>query len=376
MKSGKLRDKNWYPYTIAACAAVLFHVVLTHLPEVGGALRTFVGFFAALLLGCVLAYLMNPLAVLYQRGVFRGVRREKLRWMLSAFLAVLSVLFAIALLLGTLVPQLMDSIGTLLGNMDGYLDSLPALTERLGVAEALDLEQFVNSTDDLISAAVSFLTDNLKGILSASAAVGKNVLNWVIAFILSVYLLASKASLKAGACRLLRALTPQTRYDGIITFFSRCDRILIRYIVYSLLDAIIIGVANAVFMLIFRMQYVGLVSVAVAVTNLIPTFGPVIGGAIGGFVLLLVNPIHALMFLGFTVVLQFLDGYVIKPKLFGDSLGVSGLLILISVVVCGNMFGIVGILLSIPLAAILDFICRDYLLPALEKRRAMLDKDV
>ena len=92
--------------------------------------------------------------------------------------------------------------------------------------------------------------------------------------------------------------------------------------------------------------------------------------------LLLVNPMHALAFLIFTVVLQFLDGYVIKPKLFGDSLGVSGLLILVSVVVCGNMFGIVGILLSIPLAAILDFIYRDYLLPALEVRRARSDKEV
>ena len=376
MRSRKLRDQNWYPYTVAACAAVLLYVVLTHLSEIGGAVRTFGGFFASLLLGCVLAYLMNPLAMLYQRSVFKSVRRDKLRWPLSVGLALLTVLLVLTLLLGTLIPQLVDSIGTLLGNMDGYLASLQSLAQQWGIAEKLNLDQLLSSTDSMISKVMDYLSDNLKNILSASAAVGKNVMNWVIALILSVYLLASKDSLKAGVSRLLRALMPRRRYDGVVTFFSRCDKILIRYIVYSLLDAAIVGVANAAFMMIFGMQYIGLVSMVVAVTNLIPTFGPVIGAVVGGFVLLLVNPMHALAFLIFTVVLQFLDGYVIKPKLFGDSLGVSGLLILVSVVVCGNMFGIVGILLSIPLAAILDFIYRDYLLPALEVRRARSDKEV
>ena len=376
MRSGKMRDQNWYPYTVAACAAVLLYVVLTHLSEIGGAVRTFGGFFASLLLGCVLAYLMNPLAMLYQRSVFKSVRRDKLRWPLSVGLALLTVLLVLTLLLGTLIPQLVDSIGTLLGNMDGYLASLQSLAQQWGIAEKLNLDQLLSSTDSMISKVMDYLSDNLKNILSASAAVGKNVMNWVIALILSVYLLASKDSLKAGVSRLLRALMPRKRYDGVVTFFSRCDKILIRYIVYSLLDAAIVGVANAAFMMIFGMQYIGLVSMVVAVTNLIPTFGPVIGAVVGGFVLLLVNPMHALAFLIFTVVLQFLDGYVIKPKLFGDSLGVSGLLILVSVVVCGNMFGIVGILLSIPLAAILDFIYRDYLLPALEVRRARSDKEV
>ena len=373
MRSGKMRDKNWYPYTVAACAAVLLYVILTHLPEIGGAVKTFGGFFASLALGCVLAYLMNPLAMLYRRGLFKGARREKLRWSLSIGLALLTVLLFLTLILGTLIPQLVTSIGTLLGNMDGYLASLQALAERWGIAGKLDLDRFFSSTDSMLSKVMDYLSDNLNSILSASAAVGKNLMNWVIALILSVYLLASKDPLKAGVSRLLRALMPAKRYDGVATFFSRCDGILIRYIVYSLLDAAIVGAANAAFMAIFGMQYIGLVSMMVAVTNLIPTFGPVIGAVIGGFVLLLVDPMHALAFLIFTVVLQFLDGYVIKPKLFGDSLGVSGLLILVSVVVCGNMFGIVGILLSIPLAAILDFIYRDYLLPALEARRAGRD---
>ena len=144
----------------------------------------------------------------------------------------------------------------------------------------------------------------------------------------------------------------------------------------SLLDGGIVGGANAVFMAICGMQYVGLVSVVCGVTNLIPSFGPVIGAVIGGFILLLVNPWHALMFLGFTAILQTLDGYVIKPKLFGDSLGVSGLLILVSIVLFGNIFGVVGILLAIPLAAIIDFTYEEGILPLLEMRRAEKDAEL
>ena len=124
------------------------------------------------------------------------------------------------------------------------------------------------------------------------------------------------------------------------------------------------------------MQYVGMISVVIAVTNLIPTFGPIIGGLIGAFILLLVDPWDALIFIIFTMILQTLDGYVIKPKLFGNSLGVSGLLILIAIIVGGKMFGVVGILLAIPFAAIIDFVYKDYLLSALEKKKDVTDKEI
>ena len=144
--------------------------------------------------------------------------------------------------------------------------------------------------------------------------------------------------------------------------------ILKRYIVFNLLDSLIVGGANAIFMAIVGMPYVGLVSFVVAIANLIPTFGPVIGALIGGFVLLMVNPWHALAFLIFTFILQTVDGYILKPKMFGDSLGVSGLWILVGVIVGGRAFGVVGILLAIPGVAILDFLYQEYFLPWLETR--------
>ena len=375
MKKKKFSNQKWYNNAVAIVIGVVTYVALTHLKEISAALRGVGSFFEAVLIGCVIAYLVNPLAVILEENIFSGVRKKNVRWMLSVFVAMLAVLSVIVVLFIMLIPQLIESIALLVSNMDGYINSLSELIQGLnipGLDVQTQINQFLDSSEDLIKTGTQLLSSSLKSILTASKGIGKNIVNAFLALILSVYLLGSKDSLKVGSMRLLKALLPDKGYNVTVTFLKRCNNILVRYISFSLLDAAIVGGVNAVFMAMTGMQYVGLVSVVVGVTNLIPSFGPVIGGAIGAFILLLVNPWHALMFIGFTLVLQTLDGYVIKPKLFGDSLGVSGLLILVSIIVFGNIMGVIGIFLAIPLAAIIDFSYEEYLLPYLERRKKML----
>ena len=378
MNKNKFRNKKWYNNAVAILIGVVGYVVLTHLGPIGEALSTFLGFFKPVIFGCVIAYLVNPLAELLQREVFRGVKRDALRWYLSIIVGMAAVLVLFMLLLVTLVPQLIESVGLLVRNMDSYAQSLQKIIADLNIG-GIDignmLEGFLNSSEDLLMTGSQILSSSLKQIVSTSADIGKNLVSWLLALILSVYLLGAKKSLREGSKRLLRTMMPPKIFAETMRFLARCNDILVRYIVFSLIDAVIVGGATAVFMALTKMQYIGLIAVVCGVTNLIPSFGPIIGAVIGGFILLLVNPLHALMFLAFTAVLQTLDGYVIKPKLFGDSLGVSGLLILVAIIVFGNIFGIVGILLAIPLAAIIDFAYEDSILPYLEERRARLDKE-
>ena len=348
--------------------AVLLYVILTHLGSVYGAVRGFFGHFTVVLLGCVVAYLINQPALVLENTVFRWIKKEELRWSVSVVLCVILLLLFLGFLVGTLLPQLVDSTMTLVGNMDGYLQSLKAWTDRVGVSDSLKIEQVIGTSGNVAAAVGSFLRENANSIMNVSAQAGKDVARLSVALILSIYLLLSKRRLTGGAKTLLHAMLPSERYDAVLTFLGRCNRILARYITFTLLDALIIGAANLLMMLCFGMQYAGLISLVVAVTNIVPTFGPIIGGAIGGFILLLVKPLDALIFIIFTVVLQTLDAYVIKPKLFGDSLGVSGLLILVAVIVGGSMFGVVGILLAVPLAAILQFLYVEELLPLIRKR--------
>ena len=378
MNKNKFRNKKWYNNAVAILIGVVGYVVLTHLGPISKAVGTFVGFFKPVILGCVVAYLVNPLAELIQRELLKGVKRDNLRWYLSIIVGMAAVLLLLLLLLLMLIPQLIESVGLLIGNMDGYIKSLQQMVENMnigGIDVGSSLEEFLNSSEDLLMTGSQILSSSLKQIVSTSADIGKNLVSWLLALILSFYLLGAKKSLREGSKRLLKTLMPPKIFAETMRFLARCNDILVRYIVFSLIDAVIVGGATAVFMALTKMQYVGLIAVVCGVTNLIPSFGPIIGAVIGGFILLLVNPLHALMFLAFTAVLQTLDGYVIKPKLFGDSLGVSGLLILVAIIVFGNIFGIVGILLAIPLAAIIDFAYEDSILPYLEERRARLDKE-
>ncbi len=378
MKKDKFRNKKWYNNAVAIVIGVVSYVALTNLDTINVFLRNVGGYFAPIFFGGVIAYLVNPLANALCSRLFKNIKNETLKWTLAVFLGMFLVILVLSALLFMLVPQLIESTMLLVSNMDGYITRLNTLIESMNLGTldiGLQLEEMVGSSEDLIKTASQFLSTSLKSILSASADVGKTIFNLLIASILSIYLLLAKESIKTGSKRLMRALISQKWYDIVLNFMVRCNNILVRYIVFTLLDGAIVGGTNAVFMAICGMQYVGLVSVVCGVTNLIPSFGPIIGAAIGGFILLLVNPWHALMFLIFTAVLQTLDGYVIKPKLFGDSLGVSGLLILISIVVFGNIFGVVGILLAIPLAAIIDFTYEEGILPLLEMRRARMDAE-
>ncbi len=365
MKFKKLSEQKWYNGAVIVCIGVVLYVVLTHLGTVLSALGTFIGFFKPVIFGMVIAYIMSPLAnSINFRLLHRlGMRPGQFRWCLSVIFAVALTLVAFVLLIGMLIPQLVQSISFFAENIDDYAVSLLELLEGSPVELFLGRESMETIASNAMTSITVFVKDNASGILGVAASSGKNILIFAIAFILAIYLLIDKRRVLVGARRFLSLMLAESSYEALLDFLLRCDTILVNYIVQTLIDAFIVGGVNAVFMAICGMPYIGLISVVVGVTNLIPNFGPIIGGVIGAFILLLVDPVQAVMFIVFTLCLQLVDGYVLKPKLFSSSLGVSGLLILTSTIVLGNMFGIVGILLSIPAAAVCSFIYSDYFVP-------------
>ncbi len=369
----KYKNEKWYPYAvgggISAIIGVILYVAVTNITSIFGGLGTFLGFFGSVLLGCVLAYLMNPLAGFYQKKAFGRMKNQTLSWTISVVLAILSVLVFLGFSVIILIPQLADSAAMLIRNMDGYLTSLQKLSDSLGLSETLGIESIVDTWEQLVGSLGNLVLDNANSLLGITASAGKGILSVFIAFILSIYFMLSKDSILVEASRLGKAVLNQEKYQATAHFLEKCHSIFVKCMVFTLLDSIIIGLVTALFMTCLSMQYVGLISLLLVISNFIPTFGPIIGGVLGAMILLLVNPMHAVIFILFTLAVQLLDGYIIRPKLFGSSLGVSGLLILIAVIVGGNMFGILGMLLAIPAAAILDFIYHDMLLPKLEANR-------
>ena len=359
----KLNDKPWYRYAFALCFGAAFYVLLTHQSAVLDALRKIIGYISPVLVGLVLAYLMNPLFRFLQNKVFGKMRSEKLKRALALILTVLIVLAFFSLLVSLLIPQLVSSVKMYAENLSSYLEYADYVLSKTGLSlPSVDFSK-------LVQKGVEFVKANYGIILNKTVAAGKSVGGFIISFLLAIYILAEKDKLKRGGKRLMGLLLPQKRYDKTVKFLNRSDDVLVRYIGFSLLESLMVAGANAIFMLISGMSYVPLVSFVVGVTNLIPTFGPIIGAGIGAFLLVLVRPAHALWFLIFTVVLQTLDGYVLKPRLFGNSLGVSSMWILIAIIVGGKMFGVIGMLVAIPAAAIGVDLYLNYLIPWLEARK-------
>ena len=366
----RFKDKPWYPMAVAICIGVALYVLLTNLGPVTRSLSHFIGFFRPVIIGVVIAYLVNPLAKLYEKLIFRKNKDEKKRHGLSNILAFITFLLLLALVLRMLIPQIVDSVMFLADNLDNYLAAARKLIENWGIAGHLGgLEDLLNSSGELLKKLLDILSKNIDSIISGTASAGRGVFMVLIAFFLSFYIISEKNKIKEGIKRLLAAMMTKERYGKTAEFVRKCDVILEQYVTHNFLDSLIVGIANAIFMACCGMPYIGLISVLIALTNLIPTFGPIVGAVIGAFLLVLVEPWYALAFIVFSIVLQTADAYYIKPKLFGDTLGVSGLLILIGIIVGGRMFGIIGILLAIPTVAILDMVYKDFIITRLETRK-------
>lgn len=370
----KFQTKSWYPYTIAVCAGVVLYVALTNLSAIDATLVKFGNYLSPVIIGAIISYLMNPLAKVFERTLFKNMKKG--RWALSValtFVAIIAVILALILLV---VPQLVDSIAVVEDQFPLYQEKLHSMAVKLGLSGILSAP---GNTEEVTGHVMGFLKEHMGSITESVSGIISAIVNVAIGAVLAFYLLNSKTEFSEGVENLMRVVIPEGKYEGIKAYVQRCNKILSRYLIFALLDAVLVGVVVAIIMLILRMPYAGLIPVIMGVVNLIPTFGPPIGAAISAFLLLLVSPKYAMMMIVIFIVVQVGDGYILQPKLFGNALGVSGVVILISIVVLGNIFGVVGILLAIPVAAVLDFTYKEMTMPAMirkkEARRKVPDSD-
>ena len=362
-------NKKWGAMTAAICIGVVLFVVLWNLPDVLHAIGRFLRVFRPIFIGIAFAYIANPLVRFFENRLFRKMRREKLKHVIAVVCTFVFVVLLLVLLGFFIIPQLITSVSAFIGNLGDYTNSLQKLIRQLSeflAQKHIETGQFEEISEKILTAIRNFLPSSVQEILSLLGSIGTNLVDIVLAIIMAVYFLMDKERILNACKRVLRVVQKPDTYTKTTVFLSRGHTILIRYILYSLLDALLVGSVNFVFMLIAGLPYAAMVSVVVGVTNLAPTFGPIIGAVIGAFVLVLVNPLFALYFLIFTVILQIFDGYILKPRMFSGALGVPGVVVLIFIIIGSRLFGILGILLAIPCAAIVSFLVTE----ALDRREA------
>ncbi|WP_408069984.1 AI-2E family transporter [Butyrivibrio sp. JL13D10] len=367
----KCVNQKWFPYTVASCAAVVVFLGLSNINLLFHGIGVLGKYFAPVITGLILAYVIHPLVAFFEKTILSRIKQLAIKRSIAILLSFLAIILFIVILMVALIPQLVDSISAFVNNLDSYASSLESLLNNFSALAAkynIDVSGIISRINSFLSQFAQKLPAAVSQIINVSAGIGNGFFNFILGSILAIYFLAGKEKLQFGTTRLMKLLVPADIYDRIRTFWSTCNDILKRYIAGDIIDGLIVGVVNWIFMLITGMSYSVLISLFVGVTNLAPTFGPIVGAIIGSFILVLVNPLHALIFLIFTIVLQTVDGYVIKPKLFGNTLGVSAVWILVTLVVGGRMFGIAGIMLAIPFAAIFNFTYQEWI----QKKEALL----
>ena len=322
--------------------------------------------FAPVIWGAVIAFVMNPISKNVEKFLGRFLFRKKARPRVARAVGiVVASVFIIAIIAAIILSVIPELISNIPGIYDGLVNDVMPAAEKW-VAKLLDdnpsIAEIVTKELDNISATISkiasSLVPQLTNLLTSLLDFANSVKNFIFGFILAIYFLSSKEALQAQAKKLIVALFSERTYHRIFTLTSSTNSALLSFIYGKIIDSFIIGCICAVCMLIFRMPYVMIISLIIGITNIIPVFGPFIGAFASFPIIFIASPIDSLYFLIFVLVLQQLDGNVIGPKILGDSTGLSSFWVIFAVTFFGGLWGFLGMLVGVPLFAVIYTLIR------------------
>ena len=342
---------------------IVFAVLLLYLKDNMGYIFSGVGAFFAILTPFIyafgIAYIMNFPYRFFRKKVFGRIKAkwfQKINKGVSLVVAYIIVFGLISFLISLLLPQLSKNLNNLVRNIPSYVNSFETYTKDLSVwikeHFGLDLSIFDNFNNFLISKAKEMASmDNVGKLFSAVSGTISFFYNWIMALVLSIYMLVSKEFLTNQLKRLGAAFLPTKWMPTIYEIINVSDQKCGKFLVGKILDSAIVGVMCFICMMIVNLPYAPLISVIIAICNIIPFFGPFIGAIPSAFLLLLVSPWDSLIFIVIIFIIQQIDGNLINPKIVGSSVGLIGFWSLFSVMVAGALFGIPGMILGTPIFA-------------------------
>lgn len=389
------RDSRYVKWGLTALAVIFISIVLvvifTNLPGFFDVLKKTGKILSPLVTGAVIAFLLNPLVKLVDRGVksyfLKRQMKEKNAAKLSRTAGVLfALVFAVLVLIGffsMLLPQLYESVLSIWNSAPAYYRKAEAWALEV-LEDNPEIQIYINTAFDKVYEVVenwfktTFLSDMTKllsAVTSSVIAVIKSFANFIIGFVASIYILFSKEKFQAQAKKLVAGIFSPAGADRVLAIAAETNRVLNGFVIGKIIDSAIIGVLCYIGMALLRLPYAALLSTIVGITNVIPVFGPVIGMIPGALILLLINPLQALYFLIFVLVLQQVDGNVIGPKILGNTVGISGFWVLVSITIAASLFGFAGMLLGVPVFAIIYSLVSDKLNRRLRKKDLPTETD-
>ena len=362
--------KNYIYWMFAIFGAIALNVALFFLifrfKEFGGVIGKIMAILKPMIYGAAIAYLLKPVCNTYEHKLNEHLpsKLKKMSKALAITGSMLTMCIIVYLLLIIIIPQVVNSVTSLINTLPDKLNYAASwleetLKEDTVVANYIT-ENYIMLKDTAIEWISNELIPNMQNIQNILAGVGIQIWNSVmflknllIGLIIAVYLLASRKKFAVQGKMVLYSIVKTKWADKILTELKYADNTFVGFINGKILDSAIIGVICYVCCLIFKFPNAMLVSVIVGVTNIIPFFGPFIGAIPSALLIFIESPLKSLWFLIFIVVLQQVDGNIIGPKILGNSTGLSSFWVLFSILVFGGLWGFVGMVIGVPLFAVI-----------------------
>ena len=319
-----------------------------------------------------IAYLLNPLMLFIEK-------KFKLKRSLSILICYIVTVIVFIFLLLVILPTILNSLSDLADNITAYMHTAESFITEF-------FTDFSKSSPEISQKLESSVLDTFKAVSSAFAGfagtlVGQTIaftssfVKFIFGFIISIYMLAEKDKLIGGTKKVVNALFSNNKAKFALDFLEDSNYLFSRFIVGKTIDSLIIGIMCYVGLLLMQAPFAALIALIVGITNMIPYFGPFIGMVPAFILTLFVSPTMAIWVLFFIFLLQQFDGWYLGPKILGDKVGVSPLLIIFAVTVGGGLGGILGMFISVPIAALIRNYAVRYLDYRLKNKKALKKTD-
>ena len=370
MNEIKKNLSKWMYYFLLGVAIIVVYKFLDNFTAIGEAIGKFFNIIAPFLAGALLAYLLYIPASRIEKMLLKSKRKliKKKSRGLSVFITYMLAILVIILLVNVILPVVVDSVIELVNNFQGYwntaIEKLNALPED-SILKSQQVEEAIKSVGDAIQN-IDFKqyvsTEKITGYIKSVLGVASGIFDVFVSIVVSVYILLQRNQIYGFFNKLTMVIFDKKTCDKIGEYVDSTNKIFFKFISSQVIDGIIVGILVTIAMSIIGVKYAVLLGFMIGLFNVIPYFGAIIAVAISILITLITGGIsQALIMAIVVIILQQIDSNIINPKIIGNSLEISPLLVIFAVTVGGAYFGVLGMFLAVPVAAVLKILINDWL---------------
>lgn len=379
--SMELDRKTIKKILLIVTSGIALFLGLQNIAAVAGVCRAALGLLMPLIIGFCAAFILNVLLKMIEERLFAPLNRKnscmwnRIRRVVSIVLTFGMIIGIVFILIFMIVPELKRAFGLLVDNMPRYTVQVKEWLTKAAAFFKVDASTLINLEIDwekISASVVDYLKRDSGKLVNTTVGITTSIFsaifNFILGIVFSVYILMQKEKLGSQATRILYAFLPQKWVEKILHIAGLSNKMFSRFVTGQCMESVIIGILCFIGMVIFRMPYAPMISILVGFTALIPIFGAFIGTAIGAFLILMDSPMQAVWFVIFIIVLQQMEGDLIYPRVVGSSVGLPSLWVLLAVTVGGSVWGIMGMLVSVPICSVLYCLMREIVGARLKER--------